>query len=64
MLPAFDDPEATFYVFSGRLALQLRILTLSAVTEVLLPSILNVTFLIKKVQTSSQNRYVSSEPYR
>lgn len=41
---------------SGFLALQLTILTLSAVTDWLPLSILNVTFLMRKVHTSSQNR--------
>lgn len=48
----------------GFLALQLTILTLSACTDWLPLSILNVTFLIKKVHTSSQNRYVSRLPWR
>lgn len=46
----------------GFLALQLTILTLSAWTDWLPLSILKVTFLIKKVHTSSQNRYVSRLP--
>lgn len=47
----------------GRLALQLTILTLSACTVWLPLSILNVTFLIRNVHTSSQSRYVSRLPY-
>ena len=49
------------YVPAG-LALQLTILTLSAVTVWLPPSILNWTFFMRKVHTSSQKRYVASEP--
>lgn len=50
------------YTSPGFLLLQLTILTLSAVTVALELSILNVTSLIKKVQTSSQKRYVSKCP--
>lgn len=46
----------------GRLALQLTILTLSATTGWPPLSILKETFLIRKVHTSSQKRYVSREP--
>jgi hypothetical protein len=49
------------YASPGRLLLQLTIFTLSAVTEVWLSN-LKVTSLIRKVQTSSQNRYVSRWP--
>jgi hypothetical protein len=47
----------------GFFALQLTILTLSALTTCPPLSILNCTSLIRKVQTSSQNLYVSSDPY-
>ena len=47
----------------GFLALQLTILTLSAMTVCPPLSSLNWTFLIRKVQTSSQNRYVERLPY-
>lgn len=50
-------------VSPGFLALQLTILTLSACTVWLPLSILKVTFLMRNVQTSSQNRYVSRLPY-
>ena len=50
------------YFSSPRFALQATILTLSAVTDTELFSILKVTFLIRNVQTSSQKRYVSREP--
>lgn len=46
----------------GFLALQLTILTLSACTAWLPLSSLKVTFLMRNVQTSSQNRYVSRLP--
>lgn len=48
----------------GRFALQLTILTLSATTACPPFSILKETFLMRKVHTSSQKRYVSREPCR
>jgi len=53
-----DNPVCADYCSPGRLLLQLTILTLSATTCCEF-SILNVTSLIKNVQTSSQKRYVS-----
>lgn len=61
--PRNHEKRQTVYGPSpGRFALQLTILTLSATTACPPFSILNWTFLIKKVHTSSQNRYVSREP--
>lgn len=53
-----NPPGQSFPIYApspGFLALQLTILTLSAWTDWLPLSILKVTFLIKKVHTSSQN---------
>lgn len=47
---------ATIYWSPGRFALQLTILTLSAMTGCPPFSILKETFLIRKVHTSSQKR--------
>lgn len=56
MRPNSDGNDTIYCPSPGRLALQLTILTLSATTACPPFSILNWTFLIRKVQTSSQNR--------
>lgn len=59
-----DVDYTVYWPSPGRFALQLTILTLSATTACPPFSILNETFLIRKVHTSSQKRYVSSDPCR